>query len=84
MPPGLTLDTAGRLSRRERPEVHGAAVQWGQCRTRSLSAARRTPADVKGGIAPPGRQASHVRMAVATNSAKRFLVGWPGVVVPVC
>jgi hypothetical protein len=30
MPPGLTLDTAGRLGRRERPEVHGAvAVCWG-------------------------------------------------------
>ena len=77
MPPGPTLDTAGRLGRRERPEVHGeAAVWWGQCSTRSLSATRRTPADVKGGIAPQAGRLPTLGMRQLQTSAKRFLVGW--------
>lgn len=55
MPPGPTLDTAGRLGRRERPRVHGEGQgSGGQCSTRSLSATRRSPASVKGGIAHSG------------------------------
>ncbi|HEY6541616.1 MAG TPA: hypothetical protein VIZ18_11785 [Ktedonobacteraceae bacterium] len=55
MPPGPTLDTAGRLGRRERPVCMGKGREAvGQCSTRSLSATRRSPASVKGGIAHPG------------------------------
>jgi len=47
MPPGPTLDWVGRLAERERPGDGDAH----QCRTPVALGAKRSPTQVKGGIA---------------------------------